>query len=164
MLTIDDEQSIQDLYEVFFEEKTCEATALLNEIEGKVETDQASPEFILTQVEQGRDGIEAVRQALEKGKPFPVAFIDIRMPPGIDGLQTAKALRALDDRIYIVIVSAYSDYDIDEINRELGHGVLCLEKPFTQSEVVQMARMLIENWNSNRRYSLHSEIRAIQKP
>jgi len=68
-----------------------------------------------------------------------VAFIDMRMPPGISGLETAKELRKLDQRIYIVVVSAYSDTSIKEIKRILNYGVLYIDKPFNVDELKQVA-------------------------
>jgi HPt (histidine-containing phosphotransfer) domain-containing protein len=68
------------------------------------------------------------------------------MPPGMDGMQTAKALRKLDPRIYIVIVTAFSDIDPKQIHKELVYGVLYLNKPFGALEVEQIARMLSQAW------------------
>ena len=79
-----------------------------------------------------------------------MAFVDMRMPLGMNGLETAKALRKLDERIYIVIVTAYSDIGLEEIGRELGYGFLYLNKPFRQHEIKQVARMLADNWKRER--------------
>lgn len=96
--------------------------------------------------DQGADGIKQVRKALTEGRPFPVAFIDMRMPPGINGLETAKELRNLDQRIYIVFVTAHSDTSLEVINRELKYGVLYLRKPFDMDELQQIATMLVDSW------------------
>ncbi|GAA3269177.1 hypothetical protein GCM10020258_41510 [Sphingomonas yabuuchiae] len=59
---------------------------------------------------QGLEAVAAVERAQAEGSPFAVAFIDIRMPPGIDGRETARRIRALDPDIHIVIVTGYSDF------------------------------------------------------
>jgi FixJ family two-component response regulator len=66
---------------------------------------------------QGLDGVTAVEKALADGDPFAVAFIDVRMPPGIDGKETATRIRALDPDINLVIVTGYSDFSPIEISK-----------------------------------------------
>ncbi|MBT3198216.1 MAG: response regulator [Gammaproteobacteria bacterium] len=113
---------------------------------GLQKAESSVEKYSLSLANQGQVGVEMARLALQQECPFPVAFIDMRMPPGINGLDTAKALRKLDERIYIVIVSAYSDVGLQEINRELKQGVLYLQKPFSRDEVQQAAKMLVQNW------------------
>lgn len=91
-----------------------------------------------------------MEQALAEGLPYTVAFIDMRMPPGMDGLQTAKALRALDDRIYIVFVTAYSDRSAEELDTVMEHEILLLRKPFVNEEIYQLARNLSRSWQKDR--------------
>ena len=93
---------------------------------------------------QGLDGVRAVEQSISDGEPFSVAFIDMRMPPGIDGLETAKRIRAIDPHINIVIVTGYSDYHPHEIAQSVGppDKLFCLAKPFEPMEIQQLAAAL----------------------
>ena len=105
--------------------------------------------FELTIADQGQQGVDLLRAALVEDEPFAMAFVDVRMPPGMDGLQTVKALWDLDDRLQVVICTAYSDYSFDDIVREVGSSdrLLILKKPFDPVEVRQMAGALTEKWN-----------------
>ncbi len=121
----------------------------LQELTDMISTDfqqEVEDEFALTVVNQGLSAVAAARRALAAGTPFQVAFIDMRMPPGINGVETAKALRQLDHRIYIVIITAYSDMDARAIHQELRHGLLYMQKPSAVESLQQTARMLSQLW------------------
>ncbi len=88
-------------------------------------------------------GMEAVRkhaEALSQGEIVPVALVDMRMPPGISGLETAIKLRKQDPTIYIVVITAYTDYPIDEIQQALQHDFILLTKPASADELYQITR------------------------
>ncbi|MBT3197740.1 MAG: response regulator, partial [Gammaproteobacteria bacterium] len=148
LLVIDDDENILKLYQTVFEGEEEKELLMsdLEEIIGETAPYPLEKEFTLSLANQGKVGVEIAHHALQRGRPFPVAFIDMRMPPGMDGLETAKALRKLDERIYIVIVTAYTDHDPREIDRQLGGGVLYLQKPFSQQEIQQIARMFVDKW------------------
>nr|WP_089220348.1 EAL domain-containing protein [Sphingomonas laterariae] len=110
--------------------------------------DAADDDFCLTHATQGRDAVAMVQEALRDGDPFRVAFIDIRMPPGIDGKETARRIRALDPEINLVIVTGYSDYSPIDIARAAGPAdkIFYITKPFEVNEVQQTARALCQRW------------------
>ena len=119
ILIIDDEPAMHDSYRQCFAPAsggTLDAMAaeLFGDDDTPAPADDA-PEFALTHAMQGLDGVAEVEKALAAGDPFAVAFIDIRMPPGIDGRETAKRIRALDPDINLVIVTGYSDFSPIEI-------------------------------------------------
>ena len=104
--------------------------------------------FRLDHATQGRDAVAMLQAALREGDPYRVAFIDIRMPPGIDGKETAKRIRALDSEINLVIVTGYSDYSPVEISRAAGpiDKIFYITKPFEVNEISQTARALCRRW------------------
>ncbi len=104
--------------------------------------------FSVTHAMQGEEGFGLVEQALTDGCPFAVAFIDMRMPPGWDGLMTAERILSIDPKIQIVICTAYSDHSWDEIRERLRRpdGLLILKKPFDVVEVLQIAHNLTRKW------------------
>jgi two-component system, NtrC family, sensor kinase len=104
------------------------------------------PGFVLASAFQGRDGLATVQEALRHGAPFEMAFVDIRMPPGWDGIETTLHLWEADPDLQVVICTAYSDYDLNEIVAKLGVSdrYVILKKPFDPIEVLQMANALIE--------------------
>src|SRR5258705_2963249 len=106
------------------------------------------PTFQIDTALQGEEGVARVRQALQEGQPYAMAFIDMRMPPGWDGLETIQRLWELDPHIQVVICSAHSDYDWTEVVARLDHSdkLLVIKKPFEPIEVLQSANALTRKW------------------
>jgi len=104
--------------------------------------------FELVYASQGKEGAERIRRAREEGKPFSLAFVDMRMPPGWDGIETIKHIWEIDPDIQTVICTAYSDYSWEEIVRYLGitDNLLILKKPFDLAEVSQIAIAMTTKW------------------
>ncbi|MCX6622644.1 MAG: PAS domain S-box protein, partial [Acidobacteria bacterium] len=109
-------------------------------------------EFELDSAYQGKDGLVKVEQAIAEGRPYAMAFVDVRMPPGWDGVETITRLWIVDPRLQVVICTAYSDYSWREIGRRLGHSdnLLILKKPFDNIEVIQLAHALTQKWHVGR--------------
>ncbi len=101
-----------------------------------------------TPLSKAQEGLEKVRAAVAAGKPYAVAFIDVRMPPGWDGIETIGHIWREFPDLQIVICTAYSDYSWDEITNAVGNTdhVLVLKKPFDNVEVLQMAHALAKKW------------------
>jgi CheY-like chemotaxis protein len=93
---------------------------------------------------QGEIAIEMVRKALKENRPYGMAFVDVRMPPGMDGVQTIAALRKIDPAMKFSICSAYSDYTPEEASRKVGlsNGLIFIIKPFDADIVRQLAQRL----------------------
>ena len=89
-----------------------------------------------------------MKQALENGRPYAMAFVDVRMPPGWDGVETTRRILAVDPDIQIVICTAYADYSWEEMFEKIGNrdGLLILKKPFDTVEALQLAHALTEKW------------------
>ena len=107
--------------------------------------------FELDSAYQGQEGLEKVRQALEEQRPYALAFVDVRMPPGWDGIETIAQIWKVDPEIQIVVCTAYSDYSWDEMRAKVGQpdGLMVLKKPFDNIEVQQMAHALTKKWLLN---------------
>ncbi len=105
--------------------------------------------FAVGFAKQGEEALQMVEEGLANNAPYAVAFIDIRMPPGWDGMKTAAAIRELDPAIEIVIITAYSDRSREEIVQAVGapDKLLYLRKPFDQDELYQLALSLTSKWN-----------------
>jgi diguanylate cyclase len=117
------------------------------------------PSFELESALQGQDGLNKVEAAVREGRPFNVAFVDMRMPPGWDGVQTIQRLWQADPNLEVVICSAYSDYSWEEISQKLGltDKLLILKKPFDPVEVSQLAASLSEKWTLKQNSQLKLE-------
>jgi PAS domain S-box-containing protein len=108
--------------------------------------------FELSSAYQGQQALEMVTTAAQDQRPFAVAFVDVRMPPGWDGVTTVGRLWEVDPHLQVVICTAYSDYSWDEMLKELGvtDRLLILKKPFDNIEVRQLACSLTKKWNFGR--------------
>lgn len=104
--------------------------------------------FELASAYQGQEGHTLVKVAEEEGKPFAVAFVDVRMPPGWDGVETISHLWEVSPRLEVVICTAYSDYSREQITAKLGERVVILRKPFDPVEVQRLACTLAERWSA----------------
>jgi len=116
--------------------------------DGDIAESSLLPKFIIETASQGQEGVEKIRSAIENGRPYSLAFVDIRMPPGWDGVQTIKHIWELDKNIQVVICTAYSDYSWEETIKELGQtdNLLILKKPFDNIAVRQLACALTRKW------------------
>ncbi len=105
-------------------------------------------EFEVDSALQGCEGFEKVQSATAAGNPYHLAFVDMRMPPGWDGVQTIQKLWEADPRLQVVICSAYSAYSWEQIAGKLGatDRLLILKKPFDKLEVFQLATALTAKW------------------
>jgi CheY-like chemotaxis protein len=97
---------------------------------------------------QGEDGLALVEQARREGRPFTVAFVDVRMPPGWDGIETIERIWQADPEIQTVICTAYCDYSAADIIQRLGVSdrLQILRKPCDYSEVLMIATALNKKW------------------
>ena len=109
----------------------------------------ALPEFELLHARSGEEACQLVEGAREAGHPVAVAYVDIRMPPGIDGVETVRRMRRIDQRLEVVIMTAYTDKPLADIieDMELLHKLLYIRKPFAREEIQQIALALIVKWD-----------------
>ena len=164
ILVIDDNRSIHADFAKILIRSSSTATDLAHLeadlFDAPEPTTSASPlDFDVSFADQGEAGAAMVEAAIAKGKPFAVAFVDMRMPPGWDGVATIRRIWELDPDLQCVICTAYSDYSWEEILKQLGVSdrLLLLRKPFDSAEVCQLACALSEKWHLARRAHLKLE-------
>jgi diguanylate cyclase (GGDEF)-like protein len=104
--------------------------------------------FVLDSAYQGEEALELVTKALADDAPYALVFIDMRMPPGWDGLETIEHLWKVDPHLQIALCTAYSDYSFEAIEARLQYDdqLLILKKPFDDLEIRQMATALTWKW------------------
>ncbi len=158
ILIVDDNESIhEDFRKVLIVEKNEDQEAL-EELESelfgddKAENIVAKEDAITYQVDsamQGQEALIMVEQAATEGRPYAMIFMDVRMPPGWDGIETISHIWIKHSYIEMVLCTAYSDYTWDDIIEKLGctDRLLFLRKPFDAVAVQQMALSLIKKWN-----------------
>ncbi len=166
IMVIDDEETVlQDYLRILadsdpeMDDLRAEAARVEAELFGPPETPKPGgrESYEVTAASQGEEGYLCVRKAREDGAPFALAFVDIRMPPGWDGVETARRIREIDKDIEIVIVTAYSDRERREIVRRVGtpEKLLYLKKPFDPDEIRQLALSLTKKYSLERKAERH---------
>ena len=151
VLVIDDNQAIHQDFRKILQAKSenegfDQARAALF---GDPPLSEALERFDLDCADQGQAAFFMVQMARNEGRPYAVAFVDMRMPPGWDGLETIEHLWEVDAELQVVICSAYTDHSWEDIVSRLGHDdrLLILQKPFSSIEVSQAATALTRKWN-----------------
>ena len=115
------------------------------------------PQFELSHATSGEEACAMVKAAQESNHPFALAYIDVRMPPGTDGIETVRQIRQFEQDIEIVIMTAYSDKTLPEIinDMELLHKLLYIRKPFSREEIQQITLSLTGKWNIEQELAKH---------
>jgi len=113
-------------------------------------------QFEIDSAYQGQAGLERVVAALAEGRPYALAFVDVRMPPGWDGIETIRHIWARYPELQVVICTAYSDHSWEAIIQALDQpdNFVILKKPFDNVEVLQLAHALTKKWSLNRQARL----------
>jgi len=107
--------------------------------------------FELDSAYQGQEALEMVKKALAENRPYALAFVDVRMPPGWDGVETIARIWEVYPQLQIVVCTAYSDYSWEELRARVGRpdSLVILKKPFDNVEVQQLALALTTKWLLN---------------
>jgi diguanylate cyclase (GGDEF)-like protein len=158
MLVIDDNEAIHADFRTILNRGNTSSNLADDETTLFGETRQSMPAatFSLDFAFQGEEGHRKVLASVAKGQPYQLAFVDMRMPPGWDGVQTIQKLWEADPQLQVVICSAYSAYSWKEIAAKLGatDRLLILKKPFDDLEVFQIASSLTAKWLVTRQAQL----------
>ena len=164
ILIIDDNPAIhEDFRKILAPQRASDAT--LRETEqllfGQVAGAGAVPvvAYQIDSASQGQEGLQMVEQAAGEGCPYALAFVDVRMPPGWDGIETIARIWKKHPELPVVICTAYSDYSWTEMMSSLGHSdnLVILRKPFEAVEVLQLAHSFTRKWMLARQVQAHIE-------
>lgn len=157
ILIVDDDPEVLHLYQMIL----TPFSHLYSKNSPFLPTDSAikngEPPFEISTASQGEEGLQLAKEGLEQGRPFAVAFLDVRMPPGMDGLETARRLRQIDPQINIIIASAYSDYQPKDFRRAVHDRLFFVRKPFIPEEVEHIAYNTCVSWDHERQLQQESQ-------
>jgi diguanylate cyclase len=166
VLVIDDNPSIHEDFRKILtsaedQDAELDATEVLLFGESAA-ANEPQPDYQLKFASQGQQGAEYVKAARLSGKPFALVFVDMRMPPGWDGVETIDHLWDADPDLQVVICSAHSDYQWKDLSHRFGRTdkLLVLKKPFDPIEVLQCASALTRKWLHER--ALRSHVAALE--
>ena len=147
ILIVDDNPSIHEDFRKILLSGSCNSE--LDDLEQGLFGEKSTPTLVAPSYEicsalQGEEAVFKLRESVEQSAPFSMAFVDMRMPPGIDGIETIERMWDEYDQLQVVICTAYSDYSWQETISRLGltDRLLILKKPFDTIEVCQLALAL----------------------
>lgn len=157
IIVIDDNAAIHNDFQKILG-KASERDSELEDMESllfETQADKAQDSRVQLEIEyafQGQEGLDIVKDAQASDNPFALAFVDGRMPPGWDGIETINHLWQADPDLQVVLCTAYADYSWSDIQKILGESdsLLILKKPFDNVEVLQMSHALTRKWELNR--------------
>ena len=158
VLIVDDQEEIHnDFAEMLASGLTKKATDELAAAFVAQSDKPALPQFELSHATSGEEACTMVQAAQEANRPFALAYVDVRMPPGADGIETVRQIRQFEQDIEVVIMTAYSDKTLPEIvnDMELLHKLLYIRKPFSREEIQQITLSLVGKWNIEQELAKH---------
>ena len=155
ILIIDDNRAIHEDFQKILGPPTSSAAAVEAseaKLFGEPMNGVPAIQYEIDSAYKGHEGVLLVQQALAEGRPYAMAFVDVRMPPGLDGVETTGKIWEIDPEIQIVLCTAYADYSWDEMFEKIGNsdGLLILKKPFDSAEALQLVHTLTEKWHLHR--------------
>jgi two-component system sensor histidine kinase/response regulator len=155
ILVIDDNPAIHEDFRKIFCADMPTADALSQSeaaFFGEVKAARSDAPFEMDSAFQGQEALKLITAAREENRPYAMAFLDVRMPPGWDGIETAARIWEQDPDLQIVLCTAYSDYSWEQMRERLGRSdrLVILKKPFDNVEVLQLADALTEKWRLTR--------------
>lgn len=153
ILVIDDNPQIHDDFRKIFAPKNKSSLENEEEILFGKKIPEQNNHYYLDFALQGQEGFKLVEKSIKDKKPYAVAFVDIRIPPGWDGVETIENIWKVDDQIQTVICTAYSDYTWEDIFAKFGETdrLFILKKPFDNIEVRQIVSTLVKKWLLNKK-------------
>ena len=124
VLIADDDEHILEAYrEAFSDTESTQEMRALDALAAELfepsDVTDDEPHFDVVACSQGNDAIDLAKQAANDGHPFDVVILDVRMPPGIDGVEAGSQIRELDPDVEIVIVTGFSDMPLKELQRRV---------------------------------------------
>lgn len=157
VLVVDDEQGILETYELYLAPKRDEDLVKSARRRGPHHPSSGGDaDYQLLLASTGEEAVQLVEEVVKNNGHVQVGFFDMKMPGGIDGLETMKRIREIDPWIYCVIVTAYQDRSLDEIGKVFGPEAVdqweYLNKPFTVNEIVQKTRNAVALWTRRRQH------------
>ncbi len=154
VLAIDDTMAIHKDYRKVLQSNQRNGSGLRKaeaELFGEASIGETSVEYCyeIDSAYQGAEGLDMVRKAVVEGNPYTAAFVDVRMPPGWDGIETVRRIWQVAPNLPIVLCTAYTDYSWEVISRKLPRTdqLLILKKPFDPLELRQIAAAQVTRWH-----------------
>jgi CheY-like chemotaxis protein len=152
VLIVDDNPSIHEDFRKILVNPHDRESSLRDKATVLFGTAQAAEQptsFEITSAFQGDEALDLIAAARRDERPFAVTFVDTRIPPGMDGIETIERACSVDRDLQFVLCSAYTDYTTRDILARLGVSdrLMLLRKPCDMAEILLIATVLCHKWN-----------------
>jgi PAS domain S-box-containing protein len=164
ILVVDDKREIHDFYKDILCRDRFDIN-ILDFIDDSTPPPVVISPYRMEHAHSGEEGVRAVVKALEEGDPYALILMDVRMPPGYDGIKAVEKIQKIDKLFKVILISAYSDYTLSEIREQIGVNFDFLSKPVNSAELLQLAALHVEQWDMVKRLeeAHHSLLHSNQK-
>ncbi|QGY38857.1 response regulator [Pseudodesulfovibrio cashew] len=155
VLAVDHDENMLTRYRdvlCFEGEEAAELEALFNDdlhlpSQEDILAEASNPIYEVACLSDPEDALTAVSQASKQDNPFAIALIDVHLNDearGMAGVDLASAIRDLDEKIEIVLLSSQVSVPLKEINKRVlpTEKLLYVQKPFQSAELKQIAASL----------------------
>ncbi|MBF0197262.1 MAG: hybrid sensor histidine kinase/response regulator [Planctomycetes bacterium] len=155
ILVVDDNESIHEDYSKSLNHSNTSVNKRLDELGSELFEDEPSTsqysmavQYEIHHAFQGEEAVEMVKTSMEKNEPYVLIFLDVRMPPGMDGITALGEIWKVCPDVEVVLCSAYSDYSWDDVLSTVGvrEKLMYFSKPFSPMTIQQMALSLTNKW------------------
>jgi len=152
VLIVDDTPSIHSDYHKILAGTKADLPDIAEFCDNGGDAPLPASQFQIDSAYQGDEALQLVIDALEKQQPYALAFIDMRMPPGWDGVETIKRLWQVDPKLQVVLCTAFADRAWAEVFHAVGQTdqLIVLKKPFDDAEVYQLTNAMTRKWDLDR--------------
>lgn len=159
ILVVDDTEEIHDLFTFILQ--SMEKQVSPNKLESKIDDILAGTEtseqaceglkFKIDHAFQGEQALNMIDKAHQSNEPYSLIYMDVRMPPGIDGIETIKRAREKYPEQEFVICTAFNNYEWEELFKLFGHNdkILYMSKPFCDTSLKQMTNYILTKVQKN---------------
>ena len=163
ILAVDDEEAILQVYIDILGKRHSQADSIIARRMGGTQPFRHELEYEIFLARSGIEALQIVENEVNKGNHFAAGFFDMKMPGGMDGLETIRQVKLMDPDMLVAVVTAYTDHSVEQIGSlfKSQDEWIYFNKPFTHGELKQTALHLVTYWN--RQKEIKQAMRAIRQ-
>ncbi len=150
ILVIDDVESVHDVFRKILTGRSNPKGVRDKEADsaGRKRAPGRMPIFEIDSAYNGEEGLRLIEKSLLENNPYFLAFVDVVLGSGWDGVETTCKIWQQYPDLNVVLCTGYSDRPWEDLVKSLGFldRTIVLIKPFGVTEVKQLAVGLSEKW------------------
>lgn len=155
ILAVDDDPQMLDLFHFVFrtkvkkhhEEDSLSFSSIVPE-----DQESLAATFELAIAKSADDAVQMVRSSLNEASPVALAFVEVRLLSGEDGVQIAERIREADPSVNLILLADSEGADTQELAWRVPppDKLLYILKPVEAAEILHLASAFSAKWNLER--------------